>query len=102
MRVCSGSGSMPTRRRADAARSVPHHSSARPSREGNDMMLDMIRGRWTHLRGKLQQRWNKLTDEDINRRDGHRDYLINKLQERYGIPKEKARMEVKEFERTLR
>ena len=66
------------------------------------MIQDMIRGKWSLLGGKLQQKWSKLTNEDVKRRDGHRDYLINKLQERYGIAKEKARIEVKEFERTLR
>ena len=66
------------------------------------MMQDMIRGRWALLSSKLKAKWGKLTDEDINNRNGHRDYLVNKLQERYGIAKEKARIEVKEFERTLR
>jgi uncharacterized protein YjbJ (UPF0337 family) len=51
---------------------------------------------------KIQTKWSKLTDEDVNRRAGHRDYLVDKLQERYGIAKEKARIEVKEFERSLR
>lgn len=66
------------------------------------MMQDMIRGKWSLLSSRLKAKWSKLTDEDIDNRNGHRDYLINKLQERYGIAKEKARVEVKEFERTLR
>ena len=66
------------------------------------MMQDMIRGKWALLSSRLKAKWNKLTDEDIDNRNGHRDYLVNKLQERYGIAKEKARVEVKEFERTLR
>ena len=66
------------------------------------MIQDMIRNQWHLLRGRrLKEKWSKLTDEDIGRQ-GHRDYLINKLQERYSIAKEKARFEVKEFERTLR
>ena len=66
------------------------------------MIQDMIRGKWSLLSSRPKSKWSKLTDEDINRREGHRDYLINKLQERYGIAKEKARVEVKEFERSLR
>jgi uncharacterized protein YjbJ (UPF0337 family) len=66
------------------------------------MVQDMIRNRWSLLRLRLKGKWSKLTDDDINRRDGHRDYLVGKLQERYGIAKEKARVEVKEFERSLR
>jgi uncharacterized protein YjbJ (UPF0337 family) len=66
------------------------------------MIQDMIRTRWSLLATRIQAKWGKLTDEDVNRRAGHRDYLVDKLQERYGIAKEKARVEVKEFERSLR
>ena len=67
------------------------------------MIQDMIRSRWSLLGPKLMTKWSKLTEEDVGRRrEGHRDYLVNKLQERYGIAKEKARVEVKEFERSLR
>lgn len=66
------------------------------------MIQDMIRNRWSLIGRKLQAKWNKLTDEDVNRREGNRDYLVSKLQERYGIAKERARMEVREFEGTLR
>jgi len=66
------------------------------------MIQDMIRNRWSLLAKRIKTKWGKLTDEDVNRREGHRDYLVDKLQERYGIAKEKARVEVKEFERSLR
>jgi uncharacterized protein YjbJ (UPF0337 family) len=66
------------------------------------MIQDMIRGKWSHLRDRLKTKWSKLTDEDVNRCDGDRDYLAGRLQERYGIAMEKARVEVKEFERALR
>jgi uncharacterized protein YjbJ (UPF0337 family) len=66
------------------------------------MIQDMIRNRWSLIARRLQSKWSKLTNDDVNRREGHRDYLVDKLQERYGIAKEKARLEVKEFERSLR
>ena len=66
------------------------------------MNQDIIKGKWTQLSGKLKQKWGKLTDDDVNLLDGHRDYLIGKLQERYGIAKEKAETQIKEFERSLR
>ena len=65
------------------------------------MIQDMIRNQWHSLRTRLREKWGKLTEEDV-RGEGHRDYLVNALQLRYGIAKEKARFEVKEFERTLR
>ena len=66
------------------------------------MNRDIIKGKWSQLSGKLQQKWGKLTDDDVNAFEGHREYLIGKLQERYGIAKEKADVQVKEFERSLR
>jgi len=62
----------------------------------------IIKGRWSQLRGKLQEKWGKLTDSDLDTADGDREYLVGKLQERYGIAKEKAEVQVKEFERSLR
>ena len=66
------------------------------------MIQDMIRAKWSLLGARLRVKWGKLTNEDVDRREGHRDYLVGKLQERYGIAKEKARLEVKKFERSLR
>lgn len=66
------------------------------------MNEDIIKGKWAQLRGKLKEKWNKLTDDDVGQSEGHRDYLVGKLQERYGIAKEKAEVQVKEFERALR
>ncbi len=66
------------------------------------MNQDIIKGKWSQLQGKLKEKWGKLTDDDVNQLEGHRDYLVGKLQERYGIAKEKADVQVKEFERSLR
>jgi uncharacterized protein YjbJ (UPF0337 family) len=63
---------------------------------------DIIKGKWTQLGGKLKEKWGKLTDDDVNMLSGHREYLVGKLQERYGIAKEKAETQIKEFERSLR
>ncbi len=66
------------------------------------MSQDVIKGKWPELRARLREKWAKLTDMDVNRREGTRGYLIGRLQERYGIAKEKAEVQVKEFERSLR
>jgi len=63
--------------------------------------MDIIKDNWPHLSGKLTQKWPRLTAADVAQRDGHRDYLIGRLRERYGIAKEKAEMQVKEFERAM-
>jgi len=65
------------------------------------MNQDIIKGKWSQLSGKLKEKWGKLTDDDINQLDGHREYLVGKLQERYGIAKDQADVQVNEFERSL-
>jgi len=66
------------------------------------MNEDIIKARWSQLSGKLKEKWGKLTDSDVTQLAGHRTYLVGRLQERYGIAKEKAEVQVKEFERSLR
>jgi uncharacterized protein YjbJ (UPF0337 family) len=61
------------------------------------MNSDVLKGKWKQLTGNIKQRWGKLTDDDLDVAEGHTDYLVGKLQERYGWSKEKAEEEVKDF-----
>ena len=65
------------------------------------MNEDMIQGQWKQLAGKLKTSWGKLTDDDLKVAEGNSEYLIGKIQERYGIAKDEARRQVKEFDRHL-
>lgn len=62
---------------------------------------DIIKGKWKQATGSIKQRWGKLTDDDMTVAEGHRDYLIGKVQERYGIAREEAEKQVRDFEREL-
>lgn len=65
------------------------------------MNSDIFEGKWKQLKGKVKAQWGKLTDDDIDVAEGHSQYLVGKLQERYGITKEKAEEEIAEFHRKL-
>jgi uncharacterized protein YjbJ (UPF0337 family) len=65
------------------------------------MNEDRIKGQWRQLNGKLKSRWGKLTDDDLKVADGNAEYLAGKLQERYGIAKDEAEKQVREFERGM-
>jgi len=65
------------------------------------MNEDKIQGQWKQLAGKLKTSWGKLTDDDLKVAEGNSEYLIGKIQERYGIAKDEARRQVKEFDRHL-
>ena len=65
------------------------------------MNNDIIKGKWKQLSGSIQKQWGKLTDDDLTVAEGTRDYLSGKIQERYGIAKDAAEDQIKEFEKTL-
>jgi uncharacterized protein YjbJ (UPF0337 family) len=58
------------------------------------MNEDVIEGQWKQMRGKVQEWWGKLTDDDLDQINGKRDQLIGKLQERYGYTRDRAVREV--------
>lgn len=61
------------------------------------MNWDQIEGNWKQFRGAVKQRWGKLTDDDLTAIGGMRDQMLGKIQERYGIVRDKAERELNEF-----
>jgi uncharacterized protein YjbJ (UPF0337 family) len=58
------------------------------------MNWDRIEGNWKQLKGRAQQKWGKLTDDDINVIEGNRTELSGRLQNRYGIAKDEAERQI--------
>ena len=65
------------------------------------MNTDIIKGKWKQLNGRIKQQWGELTDDDLKAAEGSRDYLAGKIQERYGIAKDAAIDQVKDFEKRI-
>lgn len=61
------------------------------------MNWDQIQGNWKQLTGAIKERWGKLTDDDLAIASGRFEYLAGRVQERYGITKEEAHRQLKEF-----
>lgn len=66
------------------------------------MNWDQIKGNWKQFKGHARKKWGDLTDDDFDRIAGHRDILVGKIQEKYGISREQAEREVKDFEKNTR
>lgn len=62
------------------------------------MNRDTLHGQWTQLKGKVRERWGKLTDDDLDRIAGKREQLVGTIQEKYGQAREKVEEEVRDFE----
>ena len=65
------------------------------------MNQDRIAGQWKQLKGKMKEKWGKLTDDDLTRADGNVEYLAGKIQERYGIARDEAERQIRDFDRSL-
>ena len=58
---------------------------------------DVLMGKWKQLRGRVKQRWGKLTDNQLDQISGSYEQLVGVVQERYGYTREKAREQVDGF-----
>ena len=65
------------------------------------MNEDKLKGQWKQLSGRLKSRWGKLTDDDLSVAEGDIEYLVGKLQERYGIARDEAKKQVDDFNRDI-
>lgn len=54
------------------------------------METERLEGNWEELKGKLQERWGRLTDDDMEKIDGQKKVLVGKLMEKYGMSEEAA------------
>ncbi len=66
------------------------------------MNWDRIEGNWKQLTGSVKAKWGDLTDDEIAEAEGNRDILIGKIQEKYGIAKDKAEEQVDEFASSIK
>ena len=64
------------------------------------MDKDTIKGNFKQLKGKIKQQWGKLTDDEIDQMEGNAEILSGKLQERYGLEKEEAERQAREFRKS--
>ncbi len=57
------------------------------------MNKDVFEGKWEQIKGDVQKRWGKLTNDDLDVIKGNKKMLVGKLQERYGMATEDAEKE---------
>lgn len=64
------------------------------------MNKEQFSGKWHEYKGKIKEKWGKLTDNDVTEINGKREALLGKLETRYGYAKEKAEKELANFEKS--
>ena len=55
-----------------------------------------IAGDWNVIKGKLKQRWAKLTDDDLQYAEGKQEALLGRIQKVTGETREAVQKAIKE------
>ena len=58
------------------------------------MDWNRVEGNWKEFKGNVQQKWGKLTNDDLDVVVGKRTELSGRLQQRYGYAKDQADREI--------
>lgn len=71
---------------------------SKPKLKEIEMDWNIVEGNWKQFKGKVRTQWGKLTDDQLDVIGGKRDQLMGKIQESYGITKDEAEKQIKDFE----
>lgn len=66
------------------------------------MNTDIFEGNWKQMVGEVQKRWGKFTNDQLLALEGNRNKLTGLIQEGYGIGRDEADKQVKEWEESRR
>jgi len=61
------------------------------------MNKDTLGGNWKQFKGEVQRQWGKLTNDQLDIIEGNREKLAGQIQEAYGVAKDEAERQVREF-----
>lgn len=64
------------------------------------MDKNIYQGDWNVLKGKIKEKWGKLTDDDLTAISGKKDQLLGTIQKKYGIAKDAAEKQLEEWEKS--
>jgi uncharacterized protein YjbJ (UPF0337 family) len=64
------------------------------------MNRDIVEGNWKQIKGDVKSRWGKLTDDQLDVISGNREKLVGQIQESYGVGRDEAEQQIREFERS--
>jgi uncharacterized protein YjbJ (UPF0337 family) len=63
------------------------------------MNRDWLEGNWKQFKGKVRERWGRLTDDDLDVIAGRRDQLVGRIQELYGTSKTEIERDLEDLHR---
>ena len=61
------------------------------------MNWNQIEGNWEQFKGKVQEQWGDLTNDDLDVIEGNRKQLVGKIQAKYGKAEDEVEREVDDW-----
>lgn len=62
------------------------------------MNWDRLEGSWRLMTGRIKQRWGRLMADGATQIDGQHDELVGKIQQVYGLSRDEAERQLKDWE----
>jgi uncharacterized protein YjbJ (UPF0337 family) len=56
-----------------------------------------MEAQWHQIKGLIKQKWNNLTDDEIEAMKGNKEQLVGKVMSKFDMTKEEAEKEVNRF-----
>jgi uncharacterized protein YjbJ (UPF0337 family) len=60
------------------------------------MNEDILKGKWLEIKGRVKEKWGKLTDNNLLEIEGKGEKLLGLLQKKYGYLRDKVELEYKD------
>jgi uncharacterized protein YjbJ (UPF0337 family) len=82
---------------------LEHLRSAPFARGQTERVMDWnrIEGNWKQFKGRANEKWGWLTDNDLDVINGRQEQLEGKIRERYGLAKDQAKKDVETWFKSL-
>jgi uncharacterized protein YjbJ (UPF0337 family) len=65
------------------------------------MDRNTFKAKWNQIKSHLKQKWNRISDDEINQVQGDMDKFISKLQQHYGMDRTRAESELNAYVTTV-
>lgn len=61
------------------------------------MNQEILKGKWTEIKGEIQKTWGNLTGDDLEKTKGNLKSIAGLLQQKYGLAQEDASEKITEL-----
>jgi len=58
---------------------------------------NLLKGKWTEIKGDIQKAWGNLTGDELDKTKGDATAVAGLVQQKYGIAQEEARTKVNDL-----